>query len=220
MHEISALQRLLTWLSPAFPVGAFAYSSGLETAIAAKTVYDAATMRNWLEAGLRHGNGRTDAIILAHSHQAFDQRQDLQSLADLCIALTPASQRVNELLTIGDAFVTAASTWPVKTVRDLPSPCPYPVAVGFFAAEHAIPPEPTLTAFLTAHSHAQISVAIRLIPMGQTTGLQVLADLEPCIADCAALAARTPLDDIGTISYAADIAAMAHETLYSRIFRS
>ncbi len=220
MDDHMALQRLLSWLSPAFPVGAFAYSAGLETTINDKQVTGASELENWIAGSLSHGTARTDAVILAHAHRAQADTAQLRELADLCLALTPAKQRHDELTVIGNAFVTAASAWPSPVFERLPRPCPYPVAVGAIASAHDIPADATLIAFLTAYAQSQISVAIRLVPLGQTDGLGVLAALEPLIAISARNAATCALDDIGAIGYASDIAAMAHETLHSRIFRS
>lgn len=215
-----ALQRLMTWLSPAFPVGAFAYSAGLETAIVQKAIINAEQLQDWLCGTLNSGSGFTDAIILAQAHRADSNPTKLRELADFCHALTPSSQRIQEMDLLGNAFIDAARAWPTTVHDKLPSPCPYAVAVGAIAGSHNIPLLSTLTAYLTAFAHAQISVAVRLVPLGQTDGLHVLADLEPTIAAIASDAASKTLDDIGSIAYAADIAAMRHETLRSRIFRS
>ncbi len=220
MADTTALQRLLTWLSPAFPVGAFAYSAGLETAISQGTVTNAASLAAWLEAVLGHGSPATDAILLAAAHRGLEDEGTLSGLADLCRALTPSKQRCEELDTTGSAFVEAAAAWPHAILERLPRPCPYPVAVGAIAAAHGIPREDATLAYLTAFTQNQVSVAVRLVPLGQTEGLRVLARLEPLVAECARHAATRTLDDIGTIGYASDIAAMAHETLNSRIFRS
>jgi len=220
MTETGALQRLLAWLSPAFPVGAFAYSAGLETAISDGRIRDAAALSGWLQGNLQHGSASTDAILLAEAHRQFADAEKLSSLADFCIALAPAGQRVKEMNVTGDAFVEAASAWPSEVFTRLPKPCPYPVAIGAVAAANGIALHDTLVAFLSAYCQAQISVAIRLVPLGQTDGLKVLAGLEPLIAASAKTAADRTLDDIGAIGYATDIAAMAHETLHSRIFRS
>ena len=67
MTDAAALQKLLTWLSPAFPVGAFAWSAGLETAIAERRVSDATSLEDWIGGTLKHGGMRTDAIVLAHA---------------------------------------------------------------------------------------------------------------------------------------------------------
>jgi urease accessory protein len=220
MTETRALQRLLAWLSPAFPVGAFAYSGGLETAISDGRVRNPAALREWMEGNHNHASAATDAVLLAAAHFNFDDHGKLGHLADLCLALTPSGQRYRELNLIGDAFVQAASAWPSDILARLPTPCPYPVAVGAIAAANGIAVHDTLIAFLSAYCQSQISVAVRLVPLGQTDGLKVLAGLEPLIAGCATTATNTSLDDIGAIGYATDIAAMSHETLGSRIFRS
>ncbi|HEV7275274.1 MAG TPA: urease accessory UreF family protein [Devosiaceae bacterium] len=218
MTEPAALQKLLTWLSPAFPVGTFAWSSGLETAIAERLVTDSATMRNWLSGSLRHGVLRTDAILLAEAHRRSGT--DLEDLAALSLALSPASERLTETLAIAHSFSISAAAWPVPEAPPLPESCPYPIALGALAAAHGIDLEDLLLAFLTAAVHAQVSVAVRLVPLGQTEGLRVVASLEPLVAAAAAAAATSTLEHIGTIAYAADIAQMRHETQETRLFRS
>ena len=215
MSEPAALQKLLTWLSPAFPVGAFAWSAGLESAIADRTLSDSAALQNWLEGVLAHGGLKTDAIFVAAS---WKQDQTLEDLADLAIALTPARERLSETTITGDNFAIAAKAWPVEL--ELPQPCPYPIAVGATARAHGIGLEDTILAYLTAAVHSQISVAVRLVPLGQTDGLRVMAALEPRVAALTKIAAPATLADLGSIAYATDIAQMRHETLEPRIFRS
>lgn len=215
MTEPAALQKLLTWLSPAFPVGAFAWSAGLESAIADRTLTDSTALQNWLEGVLAHGGLKTDAILLAH---AWRGEPELQDLADLAIALTPARERFTETTITGDNFAIAAKAWPADLT--LPQPCPYPIAVGATARAHDIALIDTLLAYLTAAVHSQISVAVRLVPLGQSDGLKVMAALEPRVAALAETAASATLADLGSIAYATDIAQMRHETLEPRIFRS
>jgi urease accessory protein len=124
------------------------------------------------------------------------------------------------MLTTGDAFVIAAKAWPSEVFGRLPQPCPYPVAVGAVAGAHGIAIADTLLAYLTTAVHGQVSVAVRLVPLGQTAGLAVMAALEPLVAKLAADAATASLDSIGGIAYAAEIAQMRHETLEPRLFRS
>lgn len=220
MTDTAALQKLLTWLSPAFPVGAFAWSAGFETVIADKSIRDAATTQNWIEGALFHGGINTDAILLAEAHRSHADVNQLQDLADLCLALTPARERHSETTATGDAFALAARAWPSEVYARLPQPCPYPVAVGAIAAAHGVALLPTLTAFLASVVHAQVSVAVRLVPIGQTDGLAIIAALEPLIAERAAAIQHLALADLGAIAYAADIAQMRHETLPTRIFKS
>ena len=220
MSETGDLQKLLTWLSPAFPVGAFAWSAGLETAIVQRRVHDRASTQAWVAGNLAHGGLRTDAILLAHAHAAYGDPARLSELADLCLALTPARERHDETAITGDAFAVAIRAWPSPVYASLPQPCPYPIAVGAIAGAHGIALPAVLTAFITALVHGQVSVAVRLVPIGQTDGLAIMAALESEIAVISALCQRAALDEIGAIAYAADIAQMQHETLTTRIFRS
>lgn len=220
MTDTAALQRLLTWLSPAFPVGAFAWSQGLETAIADGRIKTGNDLRTWLDGLVAHGGLKTDAIILAHAHRQHSDGDKLRDLADLVLALTAASERTLEATLTGDNFAIAARAWPSDVFARLPEPCPYPVAVGAIAAAQGIGVHDTLIGYLTAAIHSQVSVAVRLVPLGQTAGLQVMAALEPTIAGLADTAASAGLDAIGGIAYAADIAQMRHETLPIRVFRS
>lgn len=220
----ASLQKLLTWLSPAFPVGAFAWSAGLETAIADRRISDSGALQNWLAGTLSHGGLKTDAILLAQAWRVASAEPGtevtLADLADLAIALTPARERLMETSITGESFAIALKAWPIELREPLPSPCPYPIAVGAVAAAHGVPLHETLLAFLTAAVHGQISVAVRLVPLGQTDGLRVMAALEPAIATLAGSATTSRLADIGGIAYATDIAQMQHETLEPRIFRS
>jgi urease accessory protein len=214
------LQKLLTWLSPAFPVGAFAWSAGLETAIVEGRVCDRASAQDWLEGTLFHGGLKTDAILLAHAHANHDKPAHLSDLADFCLALTPSRERHAETTITGNAFIDAAMAWPIEPKPNLPRPCPYPIAIGALAGAHGIDRRDTLIAFLTASIHSQVSVSVRLVPIGQSDGLAIMVALEPAIAQQADLCQHAALDDIGTIAYGADIAQMKHETLRTRIFRS
>jgi urease accessory protein len=218
MTEPAALQKLMTWLSPAFPVGAFAWSAGLESAIAERRVTDSQSLQNWIEGTLAHGGLKTDAIFVAQAWKTERGASPLADLADLAIALTPARERLAETTITGDSFAIAMKAWPVAVT--LPQPCPYAIAVGAVAAAHDIALEDTVLAFLTAAVHSQISVAVRLVPLGQTDGLRVMAALEPRVAALACTAASATLADLGSIAYATDIAQMRHETLEPRIFRS
>jgi len=216
----TGLQRLLTFLSPAFPVGGFAWSQGLATAIGDRRVTDGASLKDWIGGALTHGGPRTDAILLAHAYRAAGDAAALNELADLCLALTAPSERRMETMLTGDAFVAATRAWPSDVFARLPKPCPYPVAVGAIAAAQGIGLAETLIGYLNAGVQTQVSVAVRLVPLGQTAGLQVMAALEPLIAATAGDCGSATLDELGGIGYAADIAQMRHETIGTRVFRS
>ena len=224
----AALPRLMTWLSPAFPVGAFTYSHGLEWAVEEGTVTTAAALTAWLSNILRHGAGRGDAILLAHAFRAASEgrAKDLREIAELAYALQPSKERRLESGAQGRAFVTAITdTWGAPTLVDLagrlaPDPVAYPVAVGIAAADHRLPLADTAEAYLTAFAANLVSAAVRAVPLGQTEGQRAIRDLAPIVSAVAGEALVASLDDVGGAALRADIASMAHETQYTRLFRS
>lgn len=218
--SMQALQRLLAWASPAFPVGSFAYSAGLETAIARRYVADRDSTQNWIAGNLKSGAARNDAILAAEAYRHHGNAQNLEGLGDLCLALAPACERHSELQISGRAFLDAARAWPDPVHERLPQQCPYPIAFGAVAGAACIGVQESTVALLTSYVQAQISVAVRLVPIGQADGLTILAALEPALFELAQELAFTSLDGLGSIGFAGDIAAMAHETLETRIFRS
>ena len=209
--------KLLAWLSPAFPTGAFAYSHGLEWTVETGDVADEATLKAWLTDVLSHGAGRTDAILLRHAHRAATDPAALAEIAELALATAPGRERHNEALAQGQAFVLAAAPW---TMPPVPRETPYAVAVGALTGAHQIPEDDTAAAYLQAFATNLISAAVRLVPLGQNAGLRVLAALEPVILATAAETRDSTLDDIGGCVFRSDLAAMRHETQYTRLFRS
>ena len=220
----AALHRLMAWLSPAYPVGAFSYSSGIEWAVEVGDIKDAATLRDWIAAILDHGSGFCDAVFFVHTHRA-EGKDALRAVAELAAAFTPSKERHLETTAQGAAFLeTTRAAWPTPAIDALRAawngPVAYPVAVAVACAGHGIAVEPALAAFLHAVVANQISAGVRLVPLGQTDGQRVLAQLEPAIAATAARALSTPLDAIGSATFRADVASMRHETQYTRLFRS
>jgi urease accessory protein len=209
--------RLLAWLSPGFPTGAYAYSHGLEWAVEAGDIRDGDTLRAWLTDIISDGSGRNDAILLRHAHRAAHDPVTLEQLAELAAAVSPSRERRAETLDQGTAFLRAARAWDCPA---LPEAVAYPVAVGALAGWHGIDADFAAAAFLQAFASNLISAAIRLVPLGQTTGLQVLAAIEAAILQVAGDTTAASLDDIGGCTFRVDIAAMRHETQYTRLFRS
>ena len=225
--DAAALYRLMAWLSPAYPVGAFSYSSGIEWAVEAGDITDAITLQRWLTATLGHGGGFCDAAIFVHAYRAVasDDRTALKDVAELAAAFAPSKERFLETTAQGRAFIDATlAAWPCATLSRLMAtwngPIAYPVAVGIAAAGHEIPLEGALTALLHAVAANLVSAGVRLVPLGQTDGQRVLASLEPVIATAANRALDTALADIGGAAFRADIASMKHETQYTRLFRT
>ena len=220
------LARLMTWLSPAFPVGGFSYSHGLEWMVETGQVRDAATLGDWIEDILVHGAGHTDAIFLAEAWRAVSVSDAvaLTEVAELAAAFTPSAERRLETLAQGAAFLTATrAVWPhpaLDLLGNASAEVAYPVAVGACTAAHGLALAPSAQAFVQAFAANVVSAGVRLIPLGQTDGLRVIARLEPLIPQIVASAMGATLDDIGGICVLADIASMRHETQYTRLFRS
>jgi urease accessory protein len=223
--EAAALYRLMTWLSPAFPVGAFSYSSGIEWAVEAGDIVDAASLRAWLAAMLTDGPGFCDGVFLAQVHRGSGDQAALRDLAELAAAFAPSRERHLETSAQGRAFIDIARTaWNCDGLDALISHCDgpivYPVAVGIVSAAHAMPLAPTMHAFFHALVSNWISAGARLVPLGQTDSQRVLAALEPVVAATAIRALAASLDDLGSATFRADLASMRHETQYTRLFRS
>ena len=218
---------LTLWLSPAFPVGAFAYSHGLEWTAEAGDVRDEATLAAWLADLVEHGSVRADAILLAAAMRAASARdaEALRETNDLALALAPSSERRLETAQQGRSFHAAiAAAWSNDTVEwasaTLTDEIAYPVAVGIACAAHDIPIPRACEAFALGFVANLVSAAVRLSVIGQTQGQRALAALAGPVATLGAAAGAASMDDIGSSAFRSDIASMRHETQYSRLFRS
>jgi urease accessory protein len=225
--EAAALYRLMTWLSPAFPVGAFSYSSGIEWAVEAGDIVDVTTLRDWLASMLADGPGFCDGVFLAHAHRAAASTDDaaLREVAELAAAFAPSRERHLETAAQGRAFIEIArAAWNTDGLERLIAACEgtivYPVAVGIVSAAHAIPLPPVMHGFLHALTSNWISAGSRLIPLGQTDSQRALAALEPVVIAVGQRALIAALDDLGSATFRADLASMRHEIQYTRLFRS
>lgn len=220
MSDTVNLVRLLTWLSPTFPVGGFNYSHGLEQAVAGEMVTDAAGLLDWIGLLLSEGSAWNDAVLLAEAWRVAASAGDLAPVSELAEALAGSAERHLETMNQGDAFLKASGAWLLPVHQSLDGGAAWPVAVGAVSGASGIPLEPTLAAFLHAFAANQVQAALRLMSLGQAAGVAVIAAIEPDIALVAARAARSTLDELGSAALNAEIAAMNHETLNSRIFRT
>ncbi|WP_205910119.1 urease accessory protein UreF [Rhizobium rhizophilum] len=214
------LLRLMAWLSPAFPVGGFSYSAGMESAVVEGHVGDGDGVEAWLGVLLAHGGLRNDAILLAEAHRVQGEGQSLEEIISLATALASSAERHAETTRLGEAFVKAAAAWPHPVIDVLVGPVPYGVAVGAVAAAHGVDRVDAIAAFLHAQISQYVSVAIRLGVIGQTRGVSILAASEAPILDAASSYARLDLDDLGSATIIADTLSMRHEIQYSRLFQS
>lgn len=208
------LHKLTQWFSPSYPVGAFSYSHGLEWAISVGVITNASNLREWLHDVLHFGAGRNDAIFLAQAYGASPQ--DLMELAELAVAFNSSTERVLETNAQGAAFAKAThAVW-----GDDLKHSPYPVVVGAAAFAHNLPLPETISLYLHAFLANLVSAAVRFLPLGQNEGQTVLAALTNEIEQVVSEAVSASLDDLGGCALRGDMAAMLHETLPTRIFRT
>jgi urease accessory protein len=200
------LYRLMTWLSPAFPVGSYAYSHGVERAVEMGQVRDETSLLDWVEGVIDFGAGRIDAILFAHAWRGED-------VSELARAFRGTAELALETQSQGEAFAKAVQGVTV-------APASYPLVVARAAAEAEIPLEDALVAYLQAFGSNLVSAGVRLIPLGQLAGQRVLDALRPTVLAAAQAALTRPLDRLGGAALAVDLASIQHETQYTRMFRS
>ena len=225
--DSAGLLRLNAWLSPSYPVGAYSFSHGLEAAGVAGLLETAGALQAWLGRLLLDGAGVSDGAFLAHAHRAVANADDaaLDEVHELALAFQPSAELALETQAQGRAFLRQTrAAWPCGALDRLAGlthgPVAYPVAVGTAAAGHGVPMDAALTAYLGAFAGNLVSAALRVLPIGQNAGQTVLADLTPTIEASAATARATPLAEVATAVPHAEILSIAHETQYTRLFRS
>ncbi len=223
MDDTAALARLMTWMSPSFPVGAYSYSHGLEWLVEAGTITTRDDLAGWIAELLAHGSGRMDLGLcgLAWRARRDQDRAALEELRQFGVALCPSAERELEATAQGTAFLKAAGAgWPgLVDGLDAGQAWPYPIAVGAVAAAADLSLDRTRTAFGHGFVANLVSAGVRLIPLGQTDGVKALAALEARVR-AAALGPSETIEEIGGFMPLTDIASLRHETQYTRLFRS
>lgn len=240
-----ALVRLLQLASPTLPVGAYSYSQGLEAAIEAGSVTDAASAALWIGDVLRHSIAAVEGPIVLALHRAWRRdaaepdaaEPDSAAVADEVAALNAlflATRETSELHAetaqmgyslvrlLGELEGPEAAAALSRPARPPAAPLSFPAAFTFAAARWQIDEEPALLAYLWAALENQVMAAVKAIPLGQTDGQRVLRSLGaqlPALARIAATA-RPPLDALYNFTPGLAIASSRHEAQYSRLFRS
>jgi len=231
MATETALYHLLSWLSPAYPIGAFSHSNGLEWAVEAGWVTDRPSLTEWLDDLLAAGAGWNDAVLFAGAHRAVaaGDAGGLGRAAELAAAAQPSRERRLETVAQGAAFrriaSASASVPALALLDDIPDEAlAYPIAAATLVAGHDIGLVAGLTGYLHGFVSNLVSAGQRLIPLGHTDGQLVLAALRPAVAAAVARAEKLPPDDLfaamGSATLAADLASLLHETQYTRLFRT
>lgn len=219
------LPSLLTWMSPAYPIGGFAFSHGLEWAVESGAARGRDDLVAYVGAAVETGGGWCDLVFLAAAWRAARASDDtaLDEIADLAAAWRGSAETALEASHQGAAFARATcAAFPGTPLDALAErrggEIAFPVAVG--AATTAAPLDAALLAFAHAFAANLVSAGVRLIPLGQTDGLKALAALAPIVARAAHAAETTPLETLSTSALRIDLASMRHETQYTRLFRS
>ena len=231
--DAAALYRLMTWLSPSFPVGSYSYSHGLEYAVEAGLVWNRTTLEDWVKAIIQDGSGHIDAILFCAAYRAFRETEgsaswSLPEVVETAQAMRGSAEQMVESQDQGRAFLDAVrGAWPspelerwAQDLADRQMAPAYPVAVAFACAVNQIPMEIALSAYLHAFVASLVSAGMRLIPLGQMDGQKVMAALEAPVITATQVALGCPLEDLGAATPMVDWTSMRHETQYTRLFRS
>jgi urease accessory protein len=225
-----ALLRLQSWLSPALPTGSYSYSHGIEWAVEAGHIHDRRSLVDWLEADLCHGSGRNETIFFREAWRCAmnDDRAKLFAIAELAAAFRGTSEFALESSQQAAAcLATLRQVWPDRVLdwlsEILCESCVRPaltVVLGVRSAREGIPVSLALPAFVQSYVANLVTAGVRLIPLGQTDGQLAIAELEEAVVAASALAKMSSTDDLGSAAFMVDLASMAHETQYTRLFRS
>ena len=222
------LYRLLAWLSPAYPIGAFSYSHGIETAVEEDFIKGRATLVAWLETVLTAGTGRVDSALFAAAWRAAQAHDwaNFDRIAECAAAWRGTSEMALESRQQGGSFLSITRhAWPHPALaaahERLGGELALPVAVALAAAAHGIALEAALGGYLHAFAANLISAAVRTVPLGQSDGQLALAALEGAVRRAVEAAlAVSDLNDVGTATPLLDWCSLRHETQYTRLFRS
>lgn len=222
----AALHRLLAWTSPAYPVGGFTYSHGLETAVEDGRIRAAADVVAYVEAVLARGGGWVDAVLFVHAYRAAQDAPAFDAIAELAAAFRGSSETALESRQQGGSFLSVTrKAWAHEMLDGFAArwgdrPIAHAAVMALACAAHAVPLEPALHGWLHGTAANLVSAGVRLVPLGQTDGQLALAALSRAIPPIAEKALVTALDDLGTAAPELELASLAHETLYTRLFRS
>lgn len=222
-----ALFHLLQLSSPMLPVGAYSYSQGLEWAVDQGMVHDRETAQRWIEEVLRLNISRCDAPILLRMHHAWTDRDAarLTHWNEVFLVSREGSELRAETEQMGYSMrhllqeLAAVDTTMLDILHHLQPLC-FPVAFSCAAVSWNIPPRAAASAFLWSWVESQVSVAMKIIPIGQVAGQHILTGMARLFPNIINEIVVLKDDEINTWNPMFAIACCAHETLYSRLFRS
>jgi len=221
-----SLLHLLQLASPALPVGAYSYSEGLEALVEVGKVTSQETLAQWLTQELRWGAVRLEATVMIRSYEDV-HNQDFKAVIRWNNWLT-AARETEELrqqsLQMGRSLL--------KLLLDLhpeliavyeplqKEGCNFAIAYAIAAAHYQLDSQAALLAYLYSWIANLVSAGVKLIPLGQTAGQQLLLTMQPALKRSAEVIFTLQPDDLSSCSWGLSLASMAHECQYSRLFRS
>lgn len=220
-HFLSILQLS----SPALPVGAYSYSEGLEMLVENGSIHDINSLKYWLEAELNYGSIRIDTAVMFRALKAA-QIADLETLNRWNLWLS-AVRETEELRAsswqMGRSLIQLLSklgsaTLPLTT--KIGYPCNYAIAFGIACADWQINSDAALLAYLHSWANNLITAGVKLIPLGQTAGQELLLELQTLLTVVISEILSLEDDNLVCCSWGLSLASMQHETQYTRLFRS
>jgi urease accessory protein len=225
MNATHSLLALLQLVSPALPVGAYTYSEGIETLVQTNQITTALALEQWLVQELRYGAIRVEAMVLVRAYRAavdLDVSQ-LQDWNQWISAFRETAELRQQSWQMGRSLSRLLEELQPEAhalLRDWKDPCNFAVAFAVAAAGWQIDCPAAVLGYLHSWAANLINAGVRLIPLGQTQGQQLLLSLSSSLAETSQQALIAPDDQLECCSWGASLASMNHETLYSRLFRS
>ncbi|AFZ43700.1 Urease accessory protein UreF [Halothece sp. PCC 7418] len=219
--------KLLQLSSSALPLGAYSYSEGLETAIETQMIQGEEGFKQWLQDELSHGAIRLETALMLRGYRCW-QKKDLEGLqywnqwgsaVKETAELREQSWQMGNTLT---RLLLALDSNPKlkESLTAVGKPCNSAIAFGIGAANWEIDEYSTVLGYLHSWATNLINAGVKLIPLGQTTGQQLLLQLHANIETTATTVLNLADDELYTCSWGLGLASMQHETQYSRLFRS
>lgn len=238
MNDLTLLS-LLQLASPTLPVGAYSYSEGLEALVDTSTIANKDCLGHWLEQEVRYGAIRIEAAVMVRAYSSV-HNNDLKALGywnEWLSAAKETEELRQQSWQMGRSLVRllldlqlvdfppnqeeSASGKSVRSLlKEVNLPCHYAIAFGIAAAHWQIPISETLLGYLHSWATNLINAGVKLVPLGQTAGQQLLLSLQPILSSAAKEILTLPDDDLNSCGWGLALASMAHENQYTRLFRS
>ncbi|OUL29551.1 urease accessory protein UreF [Nostoc sp. 106C] len=221
----SSFLSILQLTSPALPVGAYSYSEGLETLVEQGRIANQQNLKDWLNSQLRYGAIRVEVAVMLRAYK-FAKMDDLKALACWNLWLS-AARETEELRTsswqMGRSLIQLLGKLQpeiMPTLNAVGNPCNYAIAFGIAAAHWQIDMKAALLGYLHSWASNLITAGVKLIPLGQTAGQQLLLDLQELLSVAMVEILALEDDELSCCSWGLSLASMQHETQYTRLFRS